>query len=158
MTKLSILYVCTENICRSPLAEGLMLKVISDYGLKRHFKIDSAGTHASQVGHKPDIRAVNVAREIGVKLRGKARRITQGDFEKYDYVVAMDKSNYESLKEICPDELAYRLNLLMDFAPELDLSEVPDPYYGPITGFKYVFELIEQANLGLLAQLQGRLS
>lgn len=134
-----------------------MQKAISDHGLNRYFKVGSAGTHASQIGHKPDVRAIKVAREIGVKLRGKARRITLEDFDKYDYILAMDNSNYESLKEICPGELSCHMGLLMDFAPELDVSEVPDPYYGPTTGFNYVFELIQQANLGLLEELQGRI-
>lgn len=154
MTKLSVLYVCTENICRSPLAEGIMLEMLKDHGLKKCIKVDSAGIHASQPGHKPDVRAVKVAGQMGIKLRGiRARRITPADFVKNDYILAMDAANHQALKEVCPPEFMDKIYLFMEFSPESEVVEVPDPYYGPVAGFDYVFELLQKASQGLLVEL-----
>ena len=145
------------NICRSPTAHGVFRKLIEDQQLAHLISIDSAGTHAYHVGSGPDKRAQATAARRGVDLSSLvARRVTQEDFDEFDYVVAMDQDNYLSLSEICPDRHVGKIHLLMDFAPGMRTREVPDPYYGGPAGFERVFDLIEAASLGLVDEIRLR--
>lgn len=120
-------------------------------------EIDSAGTHAYHVGEPPDRRAQSTAARRGIRLDDlRARRITEQDFESYDYLLAMDQDNYMSLSSLCPDGLHDKLYLFMDFAPDMRTREVPDPYYGGPKGFERVFDLLEAAARGLLEDLRRR--
>ena len=140
------------NICRSPTAEGAFLSLITNqeyYGL---FEIDSAGTHAYHIGSSPDRRAQKIAKQYGVDLSSqKARQVHESDFYCYDYIIAMDIDNLEILKSICPEDGSSEINLLLDFAPEIDLQNVPDPYYEG--KFEEVFEMIHKACNSLLGNL-----
>ena len=158
MSRLSILFVCTENICRSPLAEGILKTLLKERGWHKMVHVDSAGVLASMPGKKPDERAIRLAKEAGIRLRGiRSRRIISRDFHQFDYILAMDKGHMEELFEICPEGLQGKVRLLVEFTPELGVDEIPDPYYGSMAGFKRVFEMIYQANQRLLDHVEGRL-
>jgi protein-tyrosine phosphatase len=142
------------NICRSPTAHGVFRKLVMDEGLSHLIEIDSAGTHAYHLGEPPDRRARETALERGVDIADlRARSALPQDFLYFDYILAMDQDNYLSLSEICPRGMEGKLKLFMDFAPDLQLRNVPDPYYGGQRGFERVFDLIETASRGLLTEL-----
>ena len=117
--------------------------------------IDSAGTHAYHVGNPPDPRAQAVAQRRGIDLSAqRARKVTRADFEKFDYILAMDQENLSALRMMCPPEHCDKLYLFLDFAPELKRVDVPDPYYGGATGFEQVLDMVEIASEGLLRHLR----
>ena len=155
--KISILFVCLGNICRSPTAEGIFRHMLSEMNISDNFELDSAGTHAYHVGAAPDSRAQATAVAHGVDLSDlKGRKVEVSDFDKFDFVLAMDKDNYSNLKEMCPPERYQNLSLFLDFAKELDIDEVPDPYYGGTGGFDKVFDMLEQASLGLIEYIKNK--
>ncbi len=158
MKKVKVLFVCMGNICRSPTAQGVFQKQVNDAGLANRIEVSSAGTHAYHIGDPPDGRTQQVAQRRGVDLSSlRARRVRADDIKQFDYVVAMDQDNYRELQAICPDGYQERLHLLLDFAPELDTREVPDPYYGGPSGFERVFDLVEVATSALLAEVRRQL-
>ncbi len=157
MNKVKVLFICMGNICRSPTAHGVFRALVETEGLMDAISIDSAGTHAYHVGNGPDKRAQETAQRRGVDLSDLvARRVSAEDFDQFDYVVAMDQDNYISLSEICPNEHVDKIHMFMDFAPQMRTREVPDPYYGGASGFERVFDLVEAASAGLLAEIRQR--
>ena len=155
--RVRILFVCMGNICRSPTAHGVFRQMVVDEGLTHLVEIDSAGTHAYHLSEPPDRRARETALARGVDIGDlRARRAVAEDFLHFDYILAMDQDNYLNLNEICPPGMADKLKLFMDFAPELQVRDVPDPYYGGQRGFERVFDLLESASRGLLADLKTR--
>jgi protein-tyrosine phosphatase len=152
--KIRVLFVCMGNICRSPTAHGVFHHLIQQRGLGEWFEIDSAGTHGYHLDMPPDPRAQEAARRRGIDIGHlRARRVTAEDFDYFDYVLAMDTDNRDILLTLCPREHARKLALLMTFAPELNIQEVPDPYYGGASGFERVMDMIEQAAQGLLRHI-----
>lgn len=152
---IKILFVCMGNICRSPTAQGVFEHLVSREELSHAIAIDSAGTYAYHIGELPDARARAAALKRGIDLGNqRARRVTESDFLKFDYVLAMDHENYDDLSAICPSDQAGKLRLFLDFSPELGVREVPDPYYGGSNGFERVLDLIEHASRGLLATIR----
>ncbi len=150
-----VLFVCLGNICRSPTAEGVFRTTVQRAGLIEHIEIDSAGTHAYHVGEPPDARAQEAARRRGVDLSSlRGRKATRTDFERFDYLLAMDKENYQNLMAICPPGRADKVRLFLEFAPHRPEREVPDPYFGGDAGFERVLDMIEEASAGLLAHLR----
>jgi protein-tyrosine phosphatase len=150
-----VLFVCMGNICRSPTAQGVFEHLVAGEGLTSLIQIDSAGTHAYHVGEPPDVRATQAARKRSVDLASqRARRVTGDDFLDFDYVLAMDRNNYDDLMSLCPPDHQSKLHLFLEFASGLEEDEVPDPYYGGITGFDRVLDLIERASQGLLAEIR----
>ena len=144
----SILFVCLGNICRSPTAEGVFAQLAEQSGL--NVDIDSAGTAGFHKAAAPDKRSQQVARARGYDISGlKCRRVTEQDFEDFDFIVAMDNSNVRELKRKCPEPLQHKISLLMSYC-ESTFDEVPDPYYGGGKGFEVVLDLIEKACHGLL--------
>lgn len=155
METVKVLFVCMGNICRSPTAQGVFTRHVAESNLSEVILIDSAGTHAYHIGEPPDRRASAAAQRRGIDLTDqKARRVEEADFEVFDYVLAMDQSNYEHLASLCLPEHRSRLHLFLDFAPELAGRDVPDPYYGGATGFERVLDLIELASRGLLTNIR----
>jgi protein-tyrosine phosphatase len=153
-----LLFVCLGNICRSPTAEGVMRALIERDGLQGEIEVDSAGTGSWHVGSPPDERASAAAQARGVPLAGAARQVRRADFEDFDLLLAMDRANLRELRRLAPDENARaRVRLLRDFDPAGDGSErdVPDPYYGADGGFDEVFDLVQAACEGLLAEIQA---
>lgn len=157
MEKISVLFVCLGNICRSPTAHGVFQHLVEREGLGDRIQVDSAGTHAYHVNDPPDPRAQAAAARRGVDLSIlRARKALQEDFEVFDYVLAMDRSNFEHLSSLCPPGAEDKLRLFLSFAPELQEDEVPDPYYGGTAGFERVLDMIERASEGLLADIRQR--
>ena len=152
-----VLFVCLGNICRSPTAHGVFSHQVSSAGLADRVLVDSAGTGAWHVGEPPDSRATAAARGRGYDLTPlRARQVRSGDFEEFDYILAMDRSNLSHLEAMRPGGYAGHLGLFLDFHPSPPFREVPDPYYGGEKGFEDVLDLIEAAGQGLLTRLEQR--
>jgi len=140
MTK--ILMVCLGNICRSPLAEGILKSKVNS---SKVF-VDSAGTAGYHVGSLPDPRSIEVAKSHGIDLSDqRCRKFTEQDFRDFDTIYVMDESNYGNV--ISLSRTSHERNKVKLLLEEVDLgiSEVPDPYYGGADGFEYIYTLIEQA-------------
>ncbi|MBV2123143.1 MAG: low molecular weight phosphotyrosine protein phosphatase [Candidatus Thiodiazotropha taylori] len=153
--KIEVLFVCMGNICRSPTAQGVFRDIVEKAGLSDRIITDSAGTIDYHAGGKPDRRARETANKRGIDLSDlRARQVRLSDFDQFDYVLAMDRSNYEDLRALCPSGEEHRLHLFMDFAPGREEQEVPDPYYGGAAGFENVFDMVEEASLGLLEHIR----
>jgi protein-tyrosine phosphatase len=155
---LSVLFVCMGNICRSPTAEGAFRKVVRDAGLEHLFRIESAGTHAYHVGEPPDRRAQAAAQRRGILLADiRARRVDIVDFERFDYIFAMDRDNLQILREMAGARKGAEILLFLEYAATGRETEVPDPYYGGAAGFERVLDLVEDASTNLLELLRNRL-
>ncbi|MFT7616843.1 MAG: protein-tyrosine phosphatase [Planctomycetota bacterium] len=154
MTK--VLFVCMGNICRSPSAEFVFAKIVADAGLAPDFQIESAGTHAYHIGNAADPRSGSAAVRRGYSLDGhRARRVAAADYEHFDYILAMDKSNLGIMQSEAPSQYQDKLALFLDFATKSEIDEVPDPYYGEgESGFELVLDLIEDASHGLLTEIK----
>jgi protein-tyrosine phosphatase len=153
--KVSVLFVCMGNICRSPTAEGVFRKVVGDAGMLERVHIESAGTHAYHSGASPDHRAQSAAARRGVTLHEiRARRVSDEDFELFDYILVMDQDNLEELLLRAPEMHRGKVHLFLEFAGGTTVSEVPDPYYGGATGFELVLDLVEQASERLLERIR----
>lgn len=149
-----VLMVCMGNLCRSPLAEGVLRHKLALAGLARRVQVDSAGTHCER-GSAADPRAVAVAAKRGYNLsKLRSRRVVDVDFTQFDLVLAMDEDNLVNLRDLCPAEQHGHLRLLLDAAARADgVREVPDPYYGADNSFERVIDLIEPACDALVDQL-----
>ncbi|GKT11182.1 MAG: protein-tyrosine phosphatase [Thiomicrorhabdus sp.] len=153
--KVSVLFVCLGNICRSPTAHGIFRNMVREAGLEAEIEIDSAGTAAFHIGKSPDERSTLVAKQRGIEMADlRARQVDLGDFYQYDYVLAMDESNYANLKDIALPEHYDRLQMFLNYTSEFPETEVPDPYYGGAKGFDHVFDLVSSASEGLLKHIK----
>lgn len=170
--KTKILFVCLGNICRSPMAEGVMRHRVMELGLENRFEISSAGTGAWHVGKPPDPRAIATAQERGIDISAqRARQFKADDIAAFDYIFAMDTENLDVIENTALragpfDERASRaeISLLLDYSPaapqgaqraqKQQSRSVPDPYYGGTDGFGHVLNLIEQACRGFLEHLR----
>jgi protein-tyrosine phosphatase len=156
--RISVLFVCMGNICRSPIAEGVFRRRVEEAGLARLIAVDSAGTHGYHLGARPDARAQAAAARRRYDLsRQRARQVTREDIEVFDYVLAMDLDNLAYLESLGPPEQRHKARLFLEYASAVELREVPDPYYGPEEGFELVLDLAEDASRGLLSAIQRRL-
>ena len=137
-----VLMVCLGNICRSPLAEGILQSKVTDIPIY----VDSAGTAGYHIGNPPDPRSIAVARKNLIDIsRQRCRKFEVADFEEFDLIYVMDRSNLADILHLAPNEVARKkVSLLLDLLPGSE-SEVPDPYYGGVDGFHHVFDLISRA-------------
>jgi protein-tyrosine phosphatase len=150
-----VCFVCLGNICRSPTAEAVFRDLVTRAGLSGHIEIDSAGTGDWHVGHPPDRRSAAAAAKRGITLTGRARQFERSDWERFDYVLAMDQSNYDDLRRSGPAAVVERkLRLLRSFDPASPPgASVPDPYYTE-DGFDEVIDLCLAACTELLAHIR----
>ncbi len=150
-----VLFVCTGNICRSPTAEGVFRRMVADAGLAHAISVDSAGTHDDHVGEPPDPRSCAMAQAKGYPIDDlRARKFSPRDFHQFDWLLAMDQGHHRFMARVMPAARADRLHLFLDFAPELGICDVPDPYYGGPEGFAHVLDLIEAGARGLLEAIR----
>jgi protein-tyrosine phosphatase len=159
-----VLFVCMGNICRSPTAEAVFADLLRREQPLAGIEVDSAGTHDYHIGQPPDRRSIAAARRRGIDMSAlRARQLVAADFGRFDLLLAMDERNRRDMLARAPappagargaqTALAARVRLLLDYAPELGVQEVPDPYYGTARDFEYVLDVIETAARGLLAAL-----
>lgn len=154
--KVSVLFVCCANICRSPMAQGLLMRDLQQQNLVDRIEVDSAGTHVSKPGHRPDQRARRVATASGAKIdKFRSRMVAAEDFQLFDYIIAMDRGNLHNLETICPQEYKNKLFLILEFASQSGQEEVPDPYFGNFAGFERVTALLEMGCRGLLNHIRA---
>ncbi|NDV60503.1 low molecular weight protein-tyrosine-phosphatase [Bacteroides sp. 519] len=154
---MKILFVCLGNICRSPMAEGVMLRLIKEAGLEDNYEIDSAGTAGYHTGELADSRMRAHASKRGYNLVHRSRKVKTEDFYDFDLIIGMDDNNISDLKRMSPsanEEL--KIRRMTDYATHHTIDHVPDPYYGGDSGFEFVIDLLEDACSGLLDELTNR--
>ncbi len=136
-----------------------MRQLVRDAGLEEGIELDSAGTGGRHVGEPPDARATEAARARGIALESRARQVREDDFDRFDLILAMDRSNERALRRLAPDELARaKVRLLRELDPAsaaLDDLDVPDPYYDGERGFDLVLDQIQAACAGLLDHVRA---
>lgn len=153
--KIKLLFVCLGNICRSPAAEGIMKALVEKKGVSDRFYIDSAGTGGWHSGELPDARMRQHGAKRGYVFCSRARKISEKDFDHFDYIVVMDHRNFSNVKSLARGEEDVRkIKRMTDFSKKFIHGEVPDPYYGGDTGFELVLDLLEDACSGFLTYLQ----
>jgi protein-tyrosine phosphatase len=152
-----ILFVCLGNICRSPTAEAVFRSLQARHAPELSIEVDSAGTGDYHIGEPPDLRAQAAALRRGYDMSAlRARLIEADDFEHFDLILAMDQANVAELRRLAPPPFRQRVRLLLEFAPDAEETEIPDPYYGGPTGFEQVLDLAESAARGLIEHLRSR--
>jgi low molecular weight protein-tyrosine phosphatase len=157
MASTRILFVCLGNICRSPTAEAVLRDLLTREAPDLSVEIDSAGIGDWHIGEPPDQRALVAARRRGLDMsRLRARQIASEDFARFDFILAMDRANLSDLRRRAPAQYRERVRLFLEFAPDVGVDEVPDPYYGGAAGFEEVLDLAEQAARGLLSHIRER--
>ena len=150
-----VLFICLGNICRSPTAEGVLRYLIAQEAPNLTIEVDSAGTADYHIGAPPDSRSQRAALRRGIDLSGlRARQVTQQDFARFDLILAMDRDNLRELQAMKPADSHATLKLFLEYAPLLNLHDVPDPYYRDASAFEEVLDLTSTASRGLLAKLQ----
>jgi protein-tyrosine phosphatase len=135
--------VCLGNICRSPLAEGILQSKVNN----NLFFVDSAGTAAYHVGKLPDERSIDVASNYGIDItHQKARKFTVKDFDTFDIIYVMDASNYQNVLLIARNNTdVQKVKMILNETHPDKNASVPDPYYGGSTGFENVYKMLEEA-------------
>jgi protein-tyrosine phosphatase len=154
-----VCFVCLGNICRSPTAEGVLRGRLQREGLGDRVRVESAGTADYHVGALPDRRSRAAAAQRGITLESRARQFTRQDWERLDYVLAMDQANFDALAASAPSaEARAKLQLFRSFDPASPPgAEVPDPYHGGEEGFEHVLDLCEAAAAGFVDHLRSEL-
>ncbi|MEY8211049.1 MAG: low molecular weight protein-tyrosine-phosphatase [Gammaproteobacteria bacterium] len=153
--KHKILFVCMGNICRSPSAEGVFRNMVKEHNLSQFFYIDSCGTLDYHTGKSPDLRSQHAAMRRGIDISQQtARTIEQNDFNRFDYILAMDNHNRSFLQSMADEVYLNKIHLFLEYAENCKLIEVPDPYFGGEEGFEIVLDLLQQASIGLIKHLQ----
>ena len=160
--RISVLFVCLGNICRSPTAEGVFEALLAerdsaggDTLLRDRVSVDSAGVSDWHRGDPPDPRSQEEALCHGIDLSGqRSRPVSENDFRDFDYVISMDNEVLEVLRQACQKRYREKLHLFTEFAPGVGAPEVPDPYEGGKNGFAYVYRLVEACSRGLLKHIE----
>jgi protein-tyrosine phosphatase len=153
--RVSVVFVCLGNICRSPLAEAVFRHQVRQRGWEDRFDIDSAGTSSYHEGDPPDERSAETARRRGIELTGQSRPLRREDLDRFDYVIVMDRENLAKVERLGAGSSTHaRIHRLREFDPaaqgELD---VPDPYFGGPSGFERVHDMVERSTAQLLEHI-----
>lgn len=153
--EIKVLFVCLGNICRSPLAEAIFKDKLKKKNLEKFFHVDSCGTSNYHIGDPPDARTTANARKNGVAIDHCGRQFTVNDLHEFDYIFAMDKSNYKNILRLLKDEShRQKVMLMRQFDTVGKGEEVPDPYYGGEKNFQEVFEILDRSTENFLNHLQ----
>jgi len=156
MKKISVLFVCLGNICRSPAAEAIFIDLIKKKGLTDHFIVDSAGTGSWHIGKKADYRMRIAAEKRDIKILSRARQITSKDFQQFKYILAMDDSNFRNINDLknrTSSTESASIQRIQNFRSVFNEREVPDPYFGGDDGFDYVLDILEDSVSGFLESI-----
>jgi protein-tyrosine phosphatase len=157
MVKAKILFVCLGNICRSPLAEAIFKHKIKQHRLEQYFVADSCGTSNYHIGDAPDARTISNARKNGVTIDHLGRQLCSQDLEDYDYVLAMDKTNYQNILRLSnASDHALKVDLMRNYDSVSRGSEVPDPYYGGESHFQEVFDILDRSMEHFIEHLETK--
>ena len=152
-----ILFVCLGNICRSPAAEIIFRRLVTDAGLADRFEIDSAGTIGIHQGSPPDPRMAASLERHGFRVSGTARQIREGDLDRFDWILTMDESNFNDVKTLDRTGMFHsKIRPFVSFCRSHDDLRVPDPYYGGQRGFDHVIDLLIDGCQGILDELEPR--
>ena len=144
--EISVLVVCTGNICRSPTGEGVLRRLLESRGLADRIRVASAGTHDYHVGEPPDPRTVRHASQRGYDLSGqRAMQVEKRHFDEFDYILAMDRGHLRILRQMQPAGARAKLGLFLEASGTWKDQDVPDPYYGGAAGFEQVLDMVEEA-------------
>jgi len=154
MPPLRVLFVCSGNICRSPLAEAVFRRLAEDAGLGDRFELDSAGMHGYHEGEPADPRARRVGRRHGVDVTSIAREIDPSDLDRFDLIVAMDRGHLRQLTARANAAQRGKIRLMRDFEGAAAGRDVPDPYYDGEAAFENVYAILDAACRGLLEHLE----
>lgn len=155
---IGILMVCLGNICRSPMAEGVLRARLEEAGVAARVRVDSAATGSSHIGHAPDERAIACAARHGIDIAAqRARRLVMEDFDEFDFVLCADRTILHDARMRKPRTSHAQVELLLDWSG-VGRKDVPDPYYGSTRDFEQAFRLVDAAALGIVERVrQGRL-
>lgn len=158
--KISLLFVCLGNICRSPAAEGIMKSIVEKHDLQDVIEVDSAGTSGWHEGELPDERMRAHGEKRKYDFCSRSRKFRKSDFDAFDYILVMDQNNYHSVKTQAenPQQVS-KIHLLTEFSRQYShYDEIPDPYYGNSSDFELVLDLLEDACKGLLLTIKNDFS
>lgn len=150
-----VLFVCSGNICRSPLAEAIFKSLVHKAGLIDRFSVDSAGTHGFHEGDHADPRTRRVGRKHGLDVDSISRPVVDADFDAFDLIVAMDRNHLRELRSRAGASRRAAIKLMREFDPEAREADVADPYYGGEAGFDEMYRVLTPACRGLLESLRA---
>lgn len=154
---LGVLMVCLGNICRSPMAEGVLRARLQEAGLGERVRVDSAATGSSHVGHPPDERAIACAARNGIDISAqRARALEIADFDQFDFILCADRTILHDARIRKPRTAHSDVELLLEWSG-VGKKDIPDPYYGSVRDFDKAFKLVDAAALGVVERIrQGR--
>jgi len=155
--KIRVLFVCLGNICRSPAAEGALKNLVAQKNLQHLFHIDSCGTAAYHIGELPNANTRKIAKGKGITLDHRARQFEKADFDNFDYILAMDQSNYNDVLALATSqEHKQKVFKFRHFDQQHQNMDVPDPYFGGLDGFVEVQEIVERTSQGFLQHIHAK--
>jgi len=155
MKKVKVLFVCLGNICRSPLGAAILKKKVADQGLMEVVEVDSCGTSNYHIGDNADPRTIANAKKHGVPMDHCARQLAAGDLELFDFIFAMDKSNFQNILRVANGtNVSSKIRMMREFDPHGKGGEVPDPYHGGEEQFQEVFDILDRSTDHFLKYLK----
>ena len=155
MKKVRVLFVCLGNICRSPLGAAILKKKIAVAGLGQWVEVDSCGTSNYHIGDNADPRTIANASANGVGIEHCARQLTEDDIDRFDFIFAMDKSNYQNILRVKNGEVSPgKIRMIREFDPHSGGGEVPDPYHGGPNEFQEVFDILDRSTARFVEYLE----